>query len=457
MSTPTPAPYAPQVITLSNGITLINVYTPDTTTVTVQLVVRAGSRDEVPSTAGLAHFEEHMLFNGTKKTPDPDEIIDRLSSGGGFTNAFTSEELVSYFAIGPEQDLETIADTLCDMVSNPLNDKEHMDRERGAVLEELGNRQQDTFTWCFDALQQVAFGGKQSMAWSAIGFEDNVKSVTPKEMNEYHARFYDPHQTALIVCGSRVLDEDTAEKLLQSYPNGHRGARTPTKWGQGQLFLGKSLPVPAGQRPVVDALVAVPGIPVNDPDTIAAHVLTMLLSGGNSARLEVLHRKNPKLAHEMFVYNRQYSDAGQFILGVRADLPQAEKAVSEIVKELDRLARTPVSRQELKRITTLASADLLGSTEHTDDLAGFYARRWGNAEPTCSPSELAAQYEKVSSKDIQRVAARLMAGLKDARLTFVHQVDPATGKNALGKTLDEEGTALLRAATSLAERDRGLQ
>ena len=68
-----PALVAPNITTLSNGVSLVNAPT-GSTNVGIFLIVRAGSRDETRETAGLAHFLEHMFFKGTTRRPTSIEI-----------------------------------------------------------------------------------------------------------------------------------------------------------------------------------------------------------------------------------------------------------------------------------------------------------------------------------------------------------------------------------------------
>ncbi|HEV7466451.1 MAG TPA: insulinase family protein, partial [Candidatus Dormibacteraeota bacterium] len=88
----------PTVTRLPNGVTLLDAPIPFSRNVGVVLIVRAGSRDESATTAGLAHFLEHLFFKGTRRRPTTMDISREVDRLGGITNAYTDTEEVAYYA-----------------------------------------------------------------------------------------------------------------------------------------------------------------------------------------------------------------------------------------------------------------------------------------------------------------------------------------------------------------------
>src|SRR3990167_784681 len=83
---------------LKNGLRVILMPMKGTETVTVLAAINAGSRFEMPQEAGLAHFLEHMAFKGTKRRPSAMHISKELDSVGAEYNAFTSKEIIAFYA-----------------------------------------------------------------------------------------------------------------------------------------------------------------------------------------------------------------------------------------------------------------------------------------------------------------------------------------------------------------------
>src|SRR5258708_32759510 len=109
---------SPRVSRLANGVTLLNAPMPSRN-VGVMLIVRAGSRDETPQTAGLAHFLEHLFFKGTTRRPTAMEISREVDRLGAVTNAYTDTEEVAYDAEGQATTLDQLGHIGTDMLSQP--------------------------------------------------------------------------------------------------------------------------------------------------------------------------------------------------------------------------------------------------------------------------------------------------------------------------------------------------
>src|SRR5688572_10246414 len=129
--------------TLSNGLTYyIRRNTRPEKRVLLQLAVKAGSVDEADDQQGLAHFLEHMAFNGTKRFK-PGELIAALESTGArmgpHVNAYTSfDETVYMFQLPTDKPgvVERGLQGLADFAGGMTLDPAEIDKERGVVIEE---------------------------------------------------------------------------------------------------------------------------------------------------------------------------------------------------------------------------------------------------------------------------------------------------------------------------------
>ena len=101
------APPEIRSLTLDNGMRLIVWPDHDIPNVVLYNFVRAGSRNERPGATGIAHFFEHMMFNGTENL-EPGEFDERMEAAGGANNAYTSNDLTVYQDWFPKSALETI-------------------------------------------------------------------------------------------------------------------------------------------------------------------------------------------------------------------------------------------------------------------------------------------------------------------------------------------------------------
>ena len=100
---------------LPSGLRIITVPMADNPSVTVLVMVEAGSKYETKEISGISHFLEHMTFKGTPRRPKASDISRELDSIGAHYNAFTAQECTGYHAKADTRHLDTILDIIADM------------------------------------------------------------------------------------------------------------------------------------------------------------------------------------------------------------------------------------------------------------------------------------------------------------------------------------------------------
>ena len=103
---------------LESGLRVVTETLPQLRSVAVGFWVGTGSRDEPAPRAGVSHFLEHLLFKGTEDR-DAATIAEAIESSGGDMNAFTAQEVTTYYVRVPDDRLELAADILSDIVWRP--------------------------------------------------------------------------------------------------------------------------------------------------------------------------------------------------------------------------------------------------------------------------------------------------------------------------------------------------
>src|SRR3989344_3641942 len=123
--------------TLKNGLRIITVPMKDNPTVTVMVLVEAGSKYETKKINGLSHFLEHMTFKGTPRRRTPAHIAHELDGLGAESNAFTGHEYTGFYAKADEKHFEKILDIISDIyLPSAFPDKE-IEKEKGVIIEEI--------------------------------------------------------------------------------------------------------------------------------------------------------------------------------------------------------------------------------------------------------------------------------------------------------------------------------
>ena len=120
---------------LSNGITVASDYTNEIDSVSINISMKVGSRNETIENNGISHFIEHMLFKGTEKRTAK-EIANAFEDIGAISNAYTSKENTCYYAKVLNEYSEKCFEILADILQNPTFDETETERERNVILQE---------------------------------------------------------------------------------------------------------------------------------------------------------------------------------------------------------------------------------------------------------------------------------------------------------------------------------
>ncbi|MBN8553641.1 MAG: insulinase family protein [Caulobacterales bacterium] len=185
----------------------------------LRLRVDAGSLMEQDDQRGLAHFIEHMAFNGTTNVPEGEllPILERLGLAfGPDTNAFTSFDQTVYQLDLPNTDAETVDTALMimrDMVSGATLDAGAIDRERGIVLSEERTRASPGMRSAqanFDFLMR----GQRVPGRFPIGEPEILSSAPRERFAAFYNAYYRPERTTLVAVGD--FDVDTMEGRIRS-------------------------------------------------------------------------------------------------------------------------------------------------------------------------------------------------------------------------------------------------
>jgi predicted Zn-dependent peptidase len=121
---------------LKNGLTVLTERLKGFQSLSIGIWIKAGTRHEHPSEAGISHFLEHMVFKGTEKRSAAD-ITREVERVGGEFNAFTTREYTCFHVTLLARDLELGMDILSDILMGSTFEAEELERERKVILQEI--------------------------------------------------------------------------------------------------------------------------------------------------------------------------------------------------------------------------------------------------------------------------------------------------------------------------------
>ena len=174
---------------------------------------RVGAVQEEDLQIGLAHFLEHMAFNGTKNFPEKNMINYLESVGvkfGANLNAWTAMEQTQYMMQGVPLTDPSIVDNVLLILHDwayyiTLADEE-IDNERGVIIEELRTRQ-DASWRIREKSAPYLYGDTKYAKRNIIGTEERLKSFTYDELRDFYHRWYNTTNQCIVVVGDFDVDE----------------------------------------------------------------------------------------------------------------------------------------------------------------------------------------------------------------------------------------------------------
>lgn len=184
------------------------------------LATNVGAIQETPDQDGLAHFLEHMCFNGTKNFPEKG-ILNYLqsigASFGGNVNASTGVEQTVYMLTNIPLVRETVVDS-CILIMHDYShfvtcDPEEIDKERGVILEERRSRRDASWRMHEKSLP-LYYGDSKYASCTIIGSQENLSTFKPESLTNFYHTWYRPDLQALIVVGD--IDVDQVESKIRS-------------------------------------------------------------------------------------------------------------------------------------------------------------------------------------------------------------------------------------------------
>ncbi len=184
------------------------------------LATNVGAIQETPDQDGLAHFLEHMCFNGTKNFPDKTllEYLQSIgASFGGNINAATGVEETTYMLNNIPVTREGIIDT-CLLVMHDYShfvtcDPVEIDKERGVIIEERRARRNASWRLHEQSLPYY-YGDSKYAGCTLIGSQENLENFKPESLTNFYHTWYRPDLQALIVVGD--IDVDSIEAKIKS-------------------------------------------------------------------------------------------------------------------------------------------------------------------------------------------------------------------------------------------------
>jgi len=384
----------PQVFqfALQNGMQVVVIPDHRAPVVTQMIWFKVGGMDDPPGVSGLAHFFEHMMFRGTKKTPG-DEFSRSVARNGGQDNAFTTHDYTAFYEQIAKDRLPMVMALEADRMANLDLSDSNVSTERNVVLEErrmrVDNDPQSLLVEQIDAALHLS----HPYGRPVIGWPEEVRRIDRVEAQDFYKHHYAPNNAILIVAGDVTVEEvrNDAQTAFGKVPARELVSRAayaePPRMGETRLDVAsKDAKVPLFMR-----VYRVPGYAEGAPGQAEALETLAQLMGGDATA--TLYRKLVVERHMATSAGASYDgyarDSGEFSVyayprpGV--SLAALEHAVDAIIagyaksapnaKELARAKTQLIAGATYRRDSQYAMASAYGQAL-TIGLTAFDVKAW---------------------------------------------------------------------------------
>ncbi|GAB6065394.1 pitrilysin family protein [Aquifex pyrophilus] len=199
---------------LPNGGKLIIKPREDTKAVAIHVWFRVGSVYEKYDEKGMAHFLEHMLFNGTEKYKygEIDRIIESL---GGNINAGTSKDYTYYHVEIASPYWKQALEVLYQLTLKATLEEKMIEKEKEIVIEELRRGKDNPTTVLWEEFEKLVYK-VSPYRFPIIGFEETIRKFTREKLLRFYRSFYQPRNMAVVVVGN-VNPKEVEEEVLKTF------------------------------------------------------------------------------------------------------------------------------------------------------------------------------------------------------------------------------------------------
>lgn len=390
---------------LPNGLKLIMVPMPSFQSVTVMVMVGAGSRYETKENNGISHFLEHMPFKGTHKRPSPMAIASLVDGIGGEWNAFTGKETTAYYIKSANTHLELSIDVLSDLLKHSLFDPQEIEKEKGVIIEEINMYEDMPMRNLSDVYESLLYGDTP-MGWDTAGTKEVIQSVTREFFTQYMAKLYSSDNMTVVVSGGIIPDE--VEKLVEEYFGDMekfsvvKAEKVDDTQDKPAVFIKQK------KTEQVHIALGVRTVPLVHSDRYALDVLASILGGSTSSRLFYEVRDKRGLGYYVRASSDNYTDCGTLVASVGVDPKRTDETIKVIMEQLAIIRDSTVTQEEFVRAKELMKGHLVLDMEDSRSVASAYALQEMLEYHLEDLNETIDHIDKVTIDDIVRVTKKYL-------------------------------------------------
>lgn len=394
---------------LKNGLRVVAVPMQDNPTVTVLVLVEAGSKYESKKLNGISHFLEHMCFKGTLMRPRALDISKELDALGSQYNAFTGQEYTGYYAKSDARHFTQIFDIISDIYLNSTFPEPEIEKEKGVIVEEINMYEDMPHRHVQDLIMKLLYGD-QPAGWGITGEKENIRRMKRQDFVGYRAEHYVPGATVIVVAGkvSRASILREAKRVFGKIPSAKKSKKIKTR----DIQKRPQVLVKFKQTDQTHFVLAFRTYDIFSKKNAALSVLAGILGGGMSSRLFQKLREEMGVGYYVRGHNDPYTDHGFLQISAGVDNTRIEEVVRAIMVECQKLKTGLIESDELEKVKEFIVGNMKLALESTDDIANFFGEQELLKRELVSSEEKAKRIRNVTAQEIRKLAQEIFQNKK---------------------------------------------
>lgn len=387
---------------LSNGLRLVHVPTSSRVAY-CGLSINAGSRDDLPNKAGLAHFVEHTIFKGTKHRRSW-HILNRMERVGGELNAYTTKEGTALYSIFPCEHFERAIELISDLVANSQFPETELNKEREVVMEEIDSYRDTPMEAVYDDFEDMLFAGS-SMGHNILGNEHDLNNISAADCRNYLDTQYVPENMVFFAMGN--IKSDRLFRIVEKHLGilNHSLNRANRVTPKEASVFNKTINIDSHQA---HTIIGKQIFSMHDDRRYAAFLLNNILGGpGMNSMLNVAIREKRGYAYTVESSLSLLSDCGLFQIYFGSDEQHVAPSIRIINRIIDDLATKPLSEKTLQAAKRQYLGQLLVSGENKEAMALSLGKNYLYHNNVMTDGELAEHINALTAQQIMDCAALL--------------------------------------------------
>lgn len=391
---------------LDNGMRVIHLPS-ESNVIYCGIAVKAGTKDEQPGEEGLAHFCEHMSFKGTERRSAM-QIINAIEGVGGELNAFTNkEDTVFYCAIQSKHFLKAI-DVLTDIVFHSTYPQHEVEKEREVVCDEIESYEDSPAELIYDEIENILFDG-HPLGHNILGTSKQVREYNREDVCRFTRRHYRPGNCVFFVSGN-INFKTLVTHLVNLSPSEY------TTWSDTHIADNTFEYAASESREIIrhrgthqaHVIMGSRSYTADDPRRWALYLLNNIIGGpGLNSRLNLALRERNGLVYSVESSMVCYGDTGSWCIYFGCDQSDIKHCLRIVRHELDRLIRTPLSSQQMKKAKQQIQGQLAIACDNREQFALDFAKNYLHSGKLRDLNDIMSHIEGLTSSTLQETAMQL--------------------------------------------------